>query len=223
MPFTAPPTAARTTPNRAVLPAGTRLWRVHRGTRAPGDFKPVPADPHFGGGRFDSIPGDDEYPYLYAAPDPRTALLETLVRSIPFDDRGVRYLRRAALAGMVISAVESTSDLALISLLTSADLAAACQDEWLIHAEPHEYPQTRRWARWLRGHAPWGQGLLWPSRRDIGRPSAMLFGDRVDPGGLAPVPGPAVALDDAAGARWLNEQLAPYRIRVKPPRSPRPR
>lgn len=223
MPFTAPPTAAKTTPNRTVLPAGTRLWRVHRGTRGPGDFKPVPADPHFGGGRFDSIPGDDEYPYLYAAPDPRTALLETLVRSIPFDDRGVRYLRRAALAGMVISAVESTSDLALISLLTSADLAAACQDEWLIHAEPHEYPQTRRWARWLRGHAPWGQGLLWPSRRDIGRPSAMLFGDRVDPGELAPVPGSTVALDDAAGARRLNEQLAPYRIRVKPPRSARSR
>jgi hypothetical protein len=225
VPFAPPPTKASATPNRGELPAGNRLWRVHRATRSAVEFKPKPADPHFGGGRFDSIPenpGDPPpYPYLYVAQWPETALLETLVRGIAFDDRGVRSLRRAALADLVISAVDTTAPLTLISLLSTADLAAACQDEWLVQADPPEYPQTRRWAKWLRGQAPWAQGLVWPSRRDIGRSTAVLFGDRIPADALDPVVGGRVRLDDADGARWLNERLVPYRIRVKPPRSMR--
>jgi hypothetical protein len=199
------------------MTSGTRLWRVYRRTRAATAFKPVPADRHFGGGRFDGTP-DAPYAYFYAALNPETALLEALVRSIPFNHRGVRYLRRAALAELSVSAVETTADLKLISLLTTADLAASCQDEWLVQADPPEYPQTRRWGHWLREQAPWGQGLIWPSRRDIGRSTVVLFGDRTPPGLLTPVAGTTVDLDDADGARWLNATLAPYRVQVKPPR-----
>ena len=217
MPFAPPPLSVKSAPARTKLSAGTVLWRVHRHTRSPGSFKPVPSDGHFGGGRFDSTP-DDPYPYLYVALHPETALLETLVRGIPFDERGTRYLRRAALTDLAVSSVETTEDLTLISLLTSADLAAACQDEWLVTADPPEYAQTRRWAHWLRDRAPWSQGMVWPSRRDLGRSTVLLFGDRVPAAVLRPTADPAIRLDDAAGAFWLNRTLAPYRINVKPPR-----
>jgi RES domain len=218
VPSTQPPTTSRWSSNRTVLPAGSTLWRVHRRTRSAADFKPVVSDRHFGGGRFDSTP-DDPYPFLYVALRQETALLETLVRGIPFDSRGLRYLRRAALSGLCISAVETTTELTLISLLSAADLAASCQDEWLVHADPSEYAKTRRWGHWLRTRSPWGQGLIWQSRRDLGEPTSMLFGDRAGPAPLLPVPGSAIDLDGVDGAAWLNNVLGPYRIQVKAPQT----
>ncbi|TDC70793.1 RES domain-containing protein [Actinomadura sp. GC306] len=219
MPPTPPPATAQVDPARAALPAGTVLWRVHRGTRSAETFNPVPADGQFGGGRFDAT-RDDPYPFLYAGFRPETALLESLVRSVPFNERGVRHLRRAALTGLVLSSVRTTADLDLISLRDSAELAAACQDEWLVTADPPEYPRTRRWGHWLRDRADWGQGLIWPSRRDLGNPAAVLFGDRTPPGLLKPGDEQPLPLDDAAGAAHLNALLAPFRIHVRPPRNP---
>jgi hypothetical protein len=216
MPLARPPTAANASPSSVVLQAGVRLWRVHRKYRSGAAFNHVKSDPHFGGSRFDSTP-DDPYPYLYAAPTEQTALLETLVRGIPFDDSGRRQIRRAEIAGYRITAIETAQDLTLISLLTTADLAAACQDEWLIQTSPAEYPQTRRWGQWLRSQASWAQGLAWPSVRNLGRPSVVLFGDRLPAGLIQVVPGSAVDLDSSIGAAWLNTQLAPYRISVRPP------
>jgi hypothetical protein len=215
MPLAPPPGVTRTSPNSLVLTAGTLLWRVHKKYRSGSDFKLAGADAHFGGGRFDSTAADP-YPYLYAAPEPQTALLETLVRGIPFNDRGSRLIRRAAITGYSISAFRPAHDLTLISLLSGPDLAAACQDEWLVQASPPDYPQTRRWAQWLRTQASWAQGLAWPSRRDLGQHAVVLFGDRC-PDGFRPEPGVSVELDDADGAKWINAQLLPYRISVRPP------
>jgi hypothetical protein len=212
----APPPSATASPQPVVLAAGTRLWRVHKRTRCGSEFKAVGSDPHFGGGRFDSTSADP-YPYLYAASERQTALLETLVRGIPFNDRGGRLIRRAAIADFRISAFGLTQDLTMLSLLTTPDLAAACQDEWLVQAVPSDYPQTRRWAQWLRSQAPWAQGFVWPSRRDLGRQAFILFGDRSPSGVLCFEPGSSVVLDDAEGADWINTHLAPYRISVKPP------
>jgi hypothetical protein len=189
---------------------------VHCKYRSGAEFKTLTSDPHFGGNRFDGTP-DDPYPFLYAAPEEQTALLETLVRGIPFNDSGERLIRRAAIAGQRITAVESRQDLVLISLLNTADLAAACQDEWLTQTSPAEYPQTRRWGQWLRSQAPWAQGLIWLSVRNIGSQTVILFGDRCPAGAINVVPGTAVDLDSASGATWLNEQLSSYRISVRPP------
>ena len=216
MPLSSPPASATVTPHRIRVPAGAHLWRVHRKHRTAADFKSVESDAVFGGGRFDST-ADDRYSYLYAAHEPHTALLETLVRGIPFNDAGSRLIRRAAIADYRISALEPTRDLVLISLFSTADLAAVCQDGWLIHSPPSDYPQTRRWGHWLRSQAAWAQGLAWPSGRDIGRQAVILFGDRCRDGALCPVQRTEQDLDDAAGARWLNEQLAPYRISVRLP------
>jgi hypothetical protein len=199
-----------------VLTVGTQLWRVHRQDRSGCTFKTVTANPYYGGGRFDSTK-DDPYPYLYAAPGAQTALLETLARGIPFNNNGERLLRRASIAGQRVSVIELVRDLTLISLLTTADLALACQDDWLIRCPAAEYPQTRNWGHWLRAQATWAQGFIWPSSRDLDGRNLILFGDRCATGALREVSELAVDLDDAAGARWLNEQLGPVRIAVRPP------
>lgn len=216
MPLAAPPTSVSTTPSRFALSAGTRLWRVHKRYRSGTEFKAIKADRHFGGSRFDGTP-DDPYPYLYAAPLEQTALLETLARGIPFDQKGWRLIRRAMIDGYQITGIELVADLTLISLLTTADLAAACQDSWLIHSPPSDYPQTRRWGHWLRSQAAWAQGFIWASDRDIGGRNVVLFGDRCPAASLRVLPESVVDLDDQAGAQWLSRQLAPFRISVRAP------
>src|ERR1022692_842544 len=216
MPPFPPPSDGNASPASLVLSTRTRLWRVHRKRWPSSAFKSGGSDPHFGGGRFDGT-RDDPYSYLYAAPEEQTALLETLARGLAFNHNGERLIRRASVTDYRISAFESTQDLTLISLLTTADLAAACQDEWLIHCPAAEYAQTRRWGQWLRSQADWAQGFVWPSDRNLGGRNLILFGDRCPDAALGIVEGTAVDLDDADGARWLNSQLAPFRISVRPP------
>jgi hypothetical protein len=215
MPPVAPPRNARIKPCLAKLDAGSVLWRVHLRAYHAADFRPDPSEDLFGGGRFDGTFADP-YPFLYAAREPETALLETLVRGIPFDTRGHRLVRRVTIGGRRVSALRVTTPLTLVSLLTTVQLAAACQDEWLVQANPPEYPQTRGWGSWLRSQAGSAQGFVWPSRRNLGREALVLFGDRCRDA-LALADEPAIDLDDAAGATWLNAQLAPYRISVRPP------
>src|SRR5450432_3457216 len=104
MPPVPPPTAAVVSLNLKPLATGSVLWRVHPGAYAVTDFKDKPSDDPFRGGRFDGTSADP-YPFLYAAHEPATALLETLVRSVPFDDHGHRWIRRVAVAGRRASAV----------------------------------------------------------------------------------------------------------------------
>jgi len=203
-------------PSRCVLPAGTELYRVHRQNRAGVEFSPVVARMLYGGGRFDPV-SEDKYPYLYAAFSARTALAEVLLRSLPFNDRGTRLLPRAAVKERRLSSVTLTTEMTLLALTTSTELAAIGQDEWLVQADPSAYPQTRDWARWLRHQAPWAQGLVWLSKRDVGEKAVILFGDRCQPGDLRPGDQPPVDLDDDLGHKWLNEILAGYRVTLRPP------
>jgi hypothetical protein len=218
----APPTRFDGSPAAYTLAAGTTLWRVHSRRYGPHQFNPCGRDDHFGGGRFDSV-SSDPYPYYYASLTETTALTETLLRGLLFDDKGYRMLQRHAIEGRCVSAVRTTRPLFLVNLLTGTDLAAAAQDEWLIKAEGGAaYTQTRAVGRWLRGQAEWGQGFIWSSLRDPGSPTLVLFGDRCrDP--FEKGSGDQVDLDDEAGAKWLAAMLAPYRVTVRPPGRRRPR
>jgi hypothetical protein len=216
MPLARPPTVAKTPAACVVLTAGTRLWRVHPRTWSGAEFNDVRSDPYFGGNRFDSTP-DDPFHYLYAAVDPQTAVLETLVRGIPFDDKGKRMIRRSAVRDMRITAIELSQELKLISLLTTADLARVCQDEWLTSTHPAEYPQTRRWCQWLRSRSGWAQGMIWRSARSLDSQSLVLFGDRTPDPAVRVIQGSTIELDSADGAAWLNRLMQPYLISVRPP------
>jgi hypothetical protein len=219
MPPTPPPARLRGMPNRVLLPAGTRLWRVHQ-RRYPSDaFNPQGANEHFGGGSFDST-RSDPYPFLYAAFTGTTAVAEVLLRGLPFDDRGARILPRKMLAGRRLSVVELTGDVTLVALLSALDLAAVGQDEWLVQAEAAAYGQTRHWAHWLRHQATWAQGFIWPSKRNLPEHAVVLFGDRCPPGLLQATPDPLPEdLDTLKGALLLRRLLAPYGVTVRLPQT----
>ncbi|GAB2719701.1 RES family NAD+ phosphorylase [Kitasatospora kifunensis] len=203
-------------PHLETLAAGTELWRCHQ-TRFPGaQFSPVTADLHFGGSRFDGT-ALDPYPYLYAAAEQTTALAEVLLRSMPFDTAtGTRLIPHARVAGRSLTALRTTVDLVLIRLVSEEDLAAVCQDSWLLETEGIGYAQTRRWAGELRARVPQAQGLLWQSRRHRPRPALVLFGDRC---GVEPVktdPGNSFRLDTPEGTAQANRLLAPLRAALVP-------
>ncbi|MFI6020469.1 MULTISPECIES: RES family NAD+ phosphorylase [unclassified Streptomyces] len=219
-----PGPAVRATPHRHVLPAGTELWRVHSERRDATEFKPVPADLHWGGGRFCHIRDElspERLPYLYAGLSPLTALCETLARDLRVRPDGRRRITQPRVRGMRLSKVVAAVDLPLVDLTDNARLAAVRQDIWLVQAEAPAYPRTRRWGSWIRGQADWAVGLRWPSRQDSGLLSGeacALYEPENGPALLKPSSQPAVELDSPAGRDYVNGLLAPLRIRVEHPR-----
>lgn len=212
-----PPSAYRMTPHLCTLPAGTELWRCHSGSRPAEGFNPVAADSHFGGNRFDGTP-EDPYPFLYAGAEPATALAEVLLRSLAFDTgSGLRLVPRVWVAGRSLTLLRSRVELRLIQLLSEEDLAAVCQDSWLLETEGAGYAQTRRWASELRTQVPGAQGLLWHSRRHRPRHAVVLFGDRCGEDPLKPDPGRGTTdLGSPTGITEANRLLAPLRAAVVP-------
>ncbi|WKX69539.1 RES family NAD+ phosphorylase [Streptomyces sp. XD-27] len=220
MPDRFPPTAYRMTPRLCTLPAGTALWRCHSSKRPAEAFNPVAADSHFGGNRFDGTP-EDPYPFLYAGSEPATALAEVLLRSLAFDtDSGIRLVPRAWVVGRSLTLLRTRVDLRLIQLLSEEDLAAVCQDSWLLEAEGAGYAQTRRWASELRAQVTEAQGMVWHSRRHRPRRAVVLFGDRCGQDPLKPDPGCGTTdLGAPAGSALANRLLAPLRAAVIPGKS----
>jgi hypothetical protein len=219
-----PAPTVRATPHRHVLPAGTELWRVHSNRRAATDFKAVPADLHWGGGRFCDIRDElstDPRPYLYAGLSPLTAVCETLARDLRSRPDGRRRITQTRVRDMLLSKVVAAVDLPLVDLTDNAHLAAVQQDIWLVQSEAPAYPRTRRWGSWIRGQAPWAVGLRWPSRQDSGLVSGevcALYERAGGPALLKPSPDDPLELDSTAGRDHLNSMLAPLRIRVEHPR-----
>ncbi|MFJ2645476.1 RES family NAD+ phosphorylase [Streptomyces sp. NPDC087420] len=215
---TVPPSAYTMRPRPHTIPAGTHLWRVHRAGRPAEQFNPISVDPHFGGNRFDGT-SYDPYSYQYQAADPATALAETLLRSLEFDaEAGMRLVPYAAVRGKSLSVLRARADLDVVSLITEEDLAAVCQDSWLLESEGDRYAKTRRWASEIRAQAPKAMGLVWQSRRHRPRLASVLFADRcgIDP--LVPVPGPGIAdMGSPEGVAEVNRLLAPLRAAVLPP------
>jgi len=197
---------------------------VHGRVRSPRAFNPSRVDPLFGGARFDAT-DSDRYPYYYAALDESTAIAETLLRDLVPDEEGMRALSRKVVTDRLLSGLTLTKDLDLVSLVTGKDLGAIGQDAWLVTAPAHQYAQTRAWAHWLRNQAKGHHGFIWSSLRNPGGMAVVLFGDRcaADFGPdyervlLHEVPELAVALDDKAGAEWLNRLLETYRVAIPTP------
>ncbi|MFF5443916.1 RES family NAD+ phosphorylase [Streptomyces sp. NPDC012888] len=218
MPNYRPPAKPAGSPARLTLPAGTPLYRVHSARRTADAFNPVPAHCLYGGGRFDAT-ACDPYGYLYAGLTAGAAVSETLLHSLPFDpDGGARLVPHAAFTGRRLSVLRPAADLELVCLVTGPDLAAVHQDSWLVQAEARDYPYTRDWAHWIRGHTgPWAKGFLWASKRDPGERALVLFADRCPPGLLtAATAEDGVDFGTEQGRAWLDQALLPYHARLAP-------
>ncbi|MGW4232457.1 RES family NAD+ phosphorylase [Streptomyces sp. NPDC004980] len=235
------PEKTHRTPEATVYRPGTRIFRVHQRKYSATEFNPTLCDPHFGGSRFDATE-NDPYAYLYAAPRVQTALAETVLRDLPFDDEGnPRVLPYKALEGRCVTELELVTEVRLLSLMDEPARVAVRQDAWLVHAEAPEYPFTRRWGHWIRSQAEWAQGMAWPSKRDGPYPAIVLFADRLgqpwstpdpcapheegrpEPAQQQPVevlrrlPKPSIDLDDEAGRHWLEQTMSRYDVHVGAP------
>lgn len=215
MPNHPPPDDPPGKPAVAVLPPGTVLSRVHSRAFSATAFNPTPADPHWGGGRFDSTL-DDPYGFLYAASDDECAICEALLRDLPLDSAGGRLLPRAAVNDRVLSRITVAADLRLVSLCDGKELARLGQgDDWLVACPSAEYGYTRRWGHAIRRWAPKTAGFVWRSRRDPSKRAYVLFEDRMNDAieesrrGLPPATG-GLPLDHGIGEKYLREILARY-------------
>ncbi|MFD0429570.1 RES family NAD+ phosphorylase [Streptomyces zhihengii] len=84
MPKYPPPEALPGEPVRAVLPAGTPVYRVHGTHRDATAFNTRQAHPFYYGGRFDSTVYEP-YGYAYIGLSVGAAVCEVLLRSVPFE------------------------------------------------------------------------------------------------------------------------------------------
>lgn len=221
MPSRQPPDDYTGDPRLADLDAGTVLTRLHSDAYDVVEFNPTVSDSRYRGGRFDATSADP-YSHLYAAADDASAVSEALLRDLPIDRHGAQLLPRRALIGRRISWLAPTRGLTLVSLVTGQDLAAVAQTTWLTQCGADEYPETRRWARSIRGWAPEAHGFQWRSRREPAGVAYVFFGDRCPPGSLkpitdnTPVPADDNPLDQGAGELYVRRILEGYRVTLFP-------
>lgn len=206
-----PPRPAMVELRHQTLSAGIPLWRLGSVRRPAAVFRediPDIADDGRLGGRFDPTK-DCSYPYGYVALDPVTAVAEALLRDAPYQAGG-RLLPHSKYVHKIMMCLEASRPLTLIRLIDAEDLAAARTDTWLLHAEPPDYPVTRRWAHWFRDCSPRADGIVWPSKRHPGGQVVLLFGDLGRSGSaVGPSPFGARPLGTEEGTRWLAGLLAP--------------
>lgn len=201
------------------LVAGTVLSVVHKAAYEATSFNPNSASVLFGGGRFDPT-SEQPYGYLYAGESDEAAVAEALLRDVPADDRGCRFLPRKHWAGRQLSRVQVTSPVPLISIRSGGDLGAVGQDTWLTTCDSRDYPQTRAWAHWLRDACADAAGIVWLSKREPAAEVLVLFEDRSPDGLLVDAPGPLAGpcpFDADEGFDWLRAALAAYRVSIRRP------
>ena len=203
-------------PVRLKLTAGRVLHRVHSEDYDGNTFNPTLADPHWGGGRFDSTEADP-YGFLYASSDDEGAVCEALLRDVPLEDHGSRLLLRKAYEDRVLSEVVLQEEAELVSLLNGKALGRLGQggDTWLVTCSSAEYGMTRRWAHSIRAWAPWAEGLAWRSRRDPDKLAYVFFDDRLK-SSFELVS--SLRLASHEGERRLREILAGYSVGLSPGR-----
>jgi hypothetical protein len=198
-----------------VLPAGTPLWRVHRGDTRPHEFEPPRLVDGVGGGRFDGV-GPGGHSCLYGSFSARTALAERFVRDLDFAVTSTRRLPRSSLTAESISVVSTVRDVDLVRLTTGPDLFEVGQSAELLSARGPDLVMTRRWATWLRENVDWAQGIVWQSDVDLPSWTVVLFEDACGPDPLHPVAGTTERLAAPDREGWLGVELAPFGVTVEP-------
>ena len=151
-----------------VLPAGTRLRRVHSSHPAE-SFNWTAQPTVLSGGRFDSL--DGSYGYTYLGDSEAAAIAETLCRGLPLGGPA-RLVPRSLLTGRRIATVEVERDLPVL-VLHGAALTHVGAPLGLTKCDADEYLVTRRWAATLRDVA----GFVYRSRHDEDLLAWVLFDD----------------------------------------------
>ncbi|TCN53558.1 RES domain-containing protein [Rhodococcus sp. SMB37] len=132
------------------------------------------------------------------------------------DDHVPRILRKAKLAGRVLSQITVTDDIPVASA-HGAHLAAIGQDTWLTKCDPVDYRTTRDWAAAILRGTDGILGIKYRTRNDEDRFSVVMT---ITPDAgvglrdlMAVSHGP-ITLDDRAGVELVRSHLAAYNATV---------
>jgi hypothetical protein len=218
-------------PRTELLPAFTRLWRVHRAWHvAPSGPKHIPDDgtlfkTGYGEptrfGPFHAASGPltgGSVPLLYVGESDHGALYETVLH----DQMPGSFVDHNRWATHLLSALELRADLEVISLHGPGLRSLGLYGNDITDTYPHGYPLATRWAAWLHQHVPTAVGLTWRSRQDNSQRAHVLFEDRMPSGALvaldASTGGPdPLPLGYGAGLDWVLEEAAAIRVKVRLP------
>lgn len=211
--FAPPPVLHITT---TTWPRAAILHRVHHLDYGAVQFNPGPR----GNARFSPIAdaAGRAIPTLYGGSSFACAAMESVFHDVPFG-AGFKTYDKNKLMGQGHSQFSAARDLLLADLGSKALRKLGVPRNCLIDTEKDQYPVTRQWALAIHAGFPQVQGLCWISRQDDSARAVLLFGDRIDPGMLAPgaptrslVGDPAAYGELLALAEQIGVDIVPGRV-----------
>lgn len=119
-------------------------------------------------------------PTMYAGEALDVALMETVLRDVPFPSAGhsVR-IPSPSRDNRVAVTVEVRRSLTLADLRANGLRRLGLRRGEVVECDSTHYPQTRMLARWIHENVPKAQGLVWTSRQHGSGDAFMFFGDRI--------------------------------------------
>lgn len=198
------------------IPAGTLLYRVHEPFLPGAGGRPVPNEgtlPNHGVGKATRFAffGDPVVPVLYAADSPGGAVHESVLH----DAEPGSFVPRAWWLTKVLSVIEVTRDLRVVSFHSDGLRRFGLYPRDLTDTDVTRYPHTVRWAEaaWRTG----ADGVAYMCRHHNASKAVCLFGS--DAGrslrGLLGHPD-ARAFSVPEDAAWLAELAAAVRVVLRP-------
>lgn len=167
--------------NTNLVPAGTRLVRVHGPALDGAACNPCLGDLT----RFAPLtkPSGECLPTLYAAATLECAVHESIFHDLPYDAPD-KFIRLHKVTSRAVSWLEVTADLVVASL-HEPDLNKLKRTRAeLIDTPRGAYLTTARWAEAFHRADPAIAGLVWTSRRCDPEKAYVFFEDRVPSGAL---------------------------------------
>lgn len=174
-----------------VLPAGVRLYRVHRNERQPVFFGPEGREPLF---RFDDPEG--RFKVCYAGERAEAAFVEALLR-----EPSGRLIAWSDIEGCSLAELDVLRDLRLVELLGPGLRRLGATAEVV---STRDYALSRAWSRALWAHPEKPDGILYRTRHDDSVRGVALF-NRARRGIRLLETRPL-----AAETRWLGELAERY-------------
>lgn len=167
----------------ALVPAGTRLLRIHESR-----FSAAQLNPGLGDTRFAPIWYDTRrhVPHLYAATSFECAAYEYVFHDI---DHGTatRTVPLSRVFTLAVSELVVTRDLSLAGLFQPDLNRIGIERKQLIDTPASTYPETRKWSLAIHNDNSGLHGLVWTSRKCDPDRALLMFGDRLSASDLAPV------------------------------------
>lgn len=155
-------------------------------------------------------------PVLYAAYSAEAAVCETLLRDIP--TVGGTLIESDYINSMLVG-LRTNRELNVAKFMGTGLRAVGTTHQALTSSDMRTYSQTVKWAE--AAHRAGFDGAAWMSNRCNDTAAVVLFGDRVEAGGLSPDASVARIFSRQTDRDWLTNMCFPLGIRVrwKPPLS----